>query len=114
MIVGRYDVGVAEINDLIYTIGGFTTQFNAKNASPNPTYIYAATNLLYQPIGYRTTAASPSYSGNGISKNASPLVKTGNATASVWQITTLAVVSPAILAIVGIILHKKKNQLSQR
>ena len=54
MPTGRYDVGVAVADDLLYVIGGFTTSFSSEGFNPNPTYIYSTLNQQYIPIGYGT------------------------------------------------------------
>jgi N-acetylneuraminic acid mutarotase len=51
---GRYDAGVAVVDDLLYVIGGFTTQFSNVGFNPNPTYTYSTLNQQYIPIGYGT------------------------------------------------------------
>ena len=73
MQAGRYDVGVAVVNDLLYVIGGFTTQFNNTGLDLNPTYTYSTVNEQYTPIGYGTVPPSISpqnvtyHSGNSAS-----------------------------------------------
>lgn len=54
MPTGRYDVGVAVVDDLLYVIGGFTTEFSSVGFNPNPIYTYSAVNQEYTPIGYGT------------------------------------------------------------
>jgi len=54
MPTGRYDVGVAVADDLLYVIGGYTTEFSSQGVNPNPTYTYSALNQQYTPIGYGT------------------------------------------------------------
>ena len=53
---GRYDVGVAVVDDLLYVIGGFTTQFSNQGFNPNPIYTYSALNQQYTPVGYGTVS----------------------------------------------------------
>ena len=54
MPTGRYDVGVAVVDDLLYVIGGFTTAFSSEGFNPNPTYTFSTLNQQYTPIGYGT------------------------------------------------------------
>lgn len=54
MPTGRYDVGAVVVDDLLYVIGGFTTEFSSEGFNPNPTYMYSAANQQYTPIGYGT------------------------------------------------------------
>lgn len=54
MPTGRYDVGVAVVNDLLYVIGGFTTEFSSVGFNPNPTYTYTTINQQFTPLGYST------------------------------------------------------------
>ena len=58
---GRYDVGVAVVDDLLYVIGGFTTSFNSERFTPNPTYTYSTLNQQYTPIGYGTLPTTISF-----------------------------------------------------
>ena len=75
MPTGRYDVGVAVVDDLLYVIGGFTTEFSSEGFNPNPIYTYSALNQQYTPIGYGTvlpkiSIVSPentTYSSNNVS-----------------------------------------------
>jgi N-acetylneuraminic acid mutarotase len=60
MPIGRYDAGVAVVDDLLYVIGGFTTEFRTDRFTPNPIYIYSTVNQQYTPFGYGTPAPSPS------------------------------------------------------
>ena len=53
---GRSSVGVAVVDDLLYVIGGFTTEFSSVGFNPNPTYMYSAANQQYTPIGYDIVA----------------------------------------------------------
>lgn len=54
MPTGRYSVGVAVVDDLLYVIGGFTTQFSSEGFNLNPTYAFSNLNQQYTPIGYGT------------------------------------------------------------
>ena len=54
MPTGRYDVGIVVVDDLLYVIGGYSTQFSSKGFNPNPTYVYSTLNQQYIPIGYGT------------------------------------------------------------
>lgn len=56
MPTGRYDVGVGVVDDIIYTIGGFTTQLRNDGAyfNPNPIIVYRVENQQYSPLGYGT------------------------------------------------------------
>jgi N-acetylneuraminic acid mutarotase len=54
MPTGRYDVGVAVVDDLLYVIGGFTIEFRTDRFTPNPLYTFSAVNQRYTPIGYGT------------------------------------------------------------
>jgi N-acetylneuraminic acid mutarotase len=54
MQTGRYDAGVAVVGDLLYVIGGFTTQFSTSGFDPNPIITYSTVNEQYMPIGYGT------------------------------------------------------------
>ena len=51
---GRYDVGVASVNDLLFLIGGYTTQ-SGSGLNPNPIYTYSTVNEQYTPLDYSTT-----------------------------------------------------------
>jgi hypothetical protein len=42
------------LDDLLYVIGGFSTQFSSEGFNPNPTYVYSTLNQQYIPIGYGT------------------------------------------------------------
>lgn len=51
---GRYDVGVAVVDDLLYVIGGFITEFRTDRFTPNAIYTFSALNQQYTPSGYGT------------------------------------------------------------
>jgi len=51
---GRYSASVAVVDDLLYMIGGFTTEFRTDRFTLNPIYIYSAVNQQYTPFGYGT------------------------------------------------------------
>lgn len=55
MPTGRFDAGVAVINDLFYVIGGFTIDFPSDRLTPNAIYSYSALNQQYTPLGYGAT-----------------------------------------------------------
>ena len=52
MPTGRFDPGVAVVNDMLYVIGGFTTEFPTDEFTLNPSITYSAVNEQYMPIGY--------------------------------------------------------------
>lgn len=52
MPTGRFDAGVAVVNDMIYVIGGFTTAFPTEKFTLNPSITYSTANEQYTPIGY--------------------------------------------------------------
>jgi hypothetical protein len=49
MLTGRFDAGVAEVNDTLYVIGGFTTEFLSDRFTPNPSITYSAAIEQYIP-----------------------------------------------------------------
>jgi N-acetylneuraminic acid mutarotase len=51
---GRYSASVAVVDDLVYVIGGFTTEFRTDRLTLNPIYTYSAVNQQYTPFGYGT------------------------------------------------------------
>jgi N-acetylneuraminic acid mutarotase len=51
---GRYSASVAVVDDLLYVIGGFTTEFRTDRFTLNPIYTYSAVNQQYTPFGYGT------------------------------------------------------------
>ena len=52
MPTGRFDAGVAVVNDMLYVIGGFTTEYRTDIFTLNPSITYSAVNEQYIPIGY--------------------------------------------------------------
>jgi N-acetylneuraminic acid mutarotase len=52
--IGRYSASVAVVDDLLYVIGGFTTEFRTDRFTLNPIYTYSAVNQQYTPFGYGT------------------------------------------------------------
>jgi len=52
MPTGRFDAGVAVVNDMLYVIGGFTIEFPIDRFTLNPSITYSAVNEQYIPIGY--------------------------------------------------------------
>jgi len=52
MPTGRFDPGVAVVNDMLYVIGGFTIAFPTDKFTLNPSITYSAVNEQYTPIGY--------------------------------------------------------------
>jgi len=52
MPTGRFDVRATVVNDTIYVIGGFNTEYRSDRFTPNPLFIYSAANEQYTPIGY--------------------------------------------------------------
>jgi N-acetylneuraminic acid mutarotase len=55
---GRYGVGVAAVDDLLYVIGGVTTAFRTDKFTLNPIYTYIPFNQQYTPLGYGTIPAA--------------------------------------------------------
>jgi N-acetylneuraminic acid mutarotase len=55
---GRYSASVAIVDDLVYVIGGFTTEFRTDRLTLNPIYTYSAVNQQYTPFGYGTPVVS--------------------------------------------------------
>ena len=55
MPIGRYSASVAVVDDLLYVIGGFTTEFRTDRFTLNPIYTYSAVNQQYTPFGYGAT-----------------------------------------------------------
>lgn len=57
MQTGRYDVGIATVNDLIYLIGGYTTQLDSSTFDLNKAliYTYSTVNEQYTSLSYSTT-----------------------------------------------------------
>ena len=57
MQIGRYNVGIATVNDLIYLIGGYTTQLDSSTFDLNKAIIhtYSTVNEQYTPLDYSTT-----------------------------------------------------------
>ena len=51
---GRFSAGVAVVDDLLYVIGGFTTEFRTGTFTLNPIYKFEAVNERYTPFGYGT------------------------------------------------------------
>jgi N-acetylneuraminic acid mutarotase len=51
---GRYSASVAVVDDLLYVIGGFTTEFRTDRFTLNPIYTYSHVNQQYTPFGYGT------------------------------------------------------------
>ena len=49
---GRFDAGVAVVNDMLFVIGGFTTEYRTDIFTLNPSITYSAVNEQYIPIGY--------------------------------------------------------------
>lgn len=56
MPTGRFSASVAVVDDLLYVIGGFTTDFPTGRFTLNPLYKYKAVNEQYTPFGYGTVA----------------------------------------------------------
>jgi hypothetical protein len=54
MPTGRYSASVAVVDDLVYVIGGFTTEFRTDRFTLNPIYTYSVMNQQYTPFGYGT------------------------------------------------------------
>jgi N-acetylneuraminic acid mutarotase len=54
MPTGRFDAGVAVVNDKLYLIGGFTIEFPTDRFTLNPSYTYSTANQEYTPFGYGT------------------------------------------------------------
>ncbi len=52
MPTGRYSASVAVVDDLLYVIGGFTTEFRTDIFTLNPIYTYSVVNQQYTPFGY--------------------------------------------------------------
>ena len=52
MPTGRFDAGVAVVNDMLFVIGGFTTEYCTDSFTLNPSITYSAVNEQYTPIGY--------------------------------------------------------------
>ncbi|MEM3378516.1 MAG: kelch repeat-containing protein [Candidatus Bathyarchaeia archaeon] len=52
MMTGRYSVGVAVVDDLLYVIGGFTIEFPSGEFTINPSYHFETCNEQYTPLGY--------------------------------------------------------------
>ena len=52
MPTGRFDAGVAVVNDMLFVIGGFTTEYRTDSFTLNPSITYSAVNEQYIPIGY--------------------------------------------------------------
>jgi N-acetylneuraminic acid mutarotase len=52
MPTGRFDAGVAVVNDMLFVIGGFTTEYRTDIFTLNPSITYSAVNEQYIPIGY--------------------------------------------------------------
>ncbi len=51
---GRFSASVAVVNDQLYLIGGFTTEFPTDRFTLNPSYKFKAVNEQYTPFGYGT------------------------------------------------------------
>jgi hypothetical protein len=54
MPTGRYSASVAVVDDLVYVIGGFTTEFRTDRFTLNPICTYSVVNQQYTPFGYGT------------------------------------------------------------
>jgi len=52
MPTGRFDAGVAVVNDTLYVIGGFTIKFSSDRFTLNPSITYSTVNEQYIPMGY--------------------------------------------------------------
>ena len=52
MPTGRFDAGVAVVNDTLYVIGGFTIKFSSDRFTLNPSITYSTVNEQYIPIGH--------------------------------------------------------------
>lgn len=51
---GRYSVGIAVVDDLLYVIGGYTTSFRTDKFDLNSIITFSSLNQQYTPIGYGT------------------------------------------------------------
>ena len=52
MPTGRFDTGVAVLNDTLYVIGGFTTKFSSDRLTLNPSITYHTVNEQFIPLGH--------------------------------------------------------------
>jgi hypothetical protein len=53
---GRTGAAVAVVDDMLYVIGGFTTEFRTDIFTLNPIYTYSHMNQQYTPFGYGSVA----------------------------------------------------------
>jgi len=52
MAPGRFDAGVAVVNDTLYVIGGFPTKFSIDSLTQNPSITYHAVTEQNTPTGH--------------------------------------------------------------
>ncbi len=112
MQIGRYDVGVASVNDLLFLVGGFTTQ-SRSGLDLNPIYTYSTVNEQYTPLGYSATPLPVTVS---VPKNTgfnSEQLKSGSLI-NPYEIAYVSVITAVIAIGVCLFLYKRnQNQVKK-